>query len=282
MRPTALLVLLVLLLGTSAPAAVEGEGVDGAIRITRAGTEPAVQGDAERFTGRVTIDSPFRAELPGRVFGASVAFEPGARTAWHSHTLGQTLIVTAGTGLVQRWGEPAEVMRQGDVVWIPQNVKHWHGAAPDAAMTHIAIVEHLDGQSTEWLELVGDGQYAAASPALRDEGQAAKGQSAAAQLFGDVAPKLVELTDEILFADVWERPQLSKRDRSLVTVAALVAMNRPDQLRFHLGKGVENGLSREELVEAITHLAFYAGWPSAVTAALTAQEAFGAKGAGAL
>jgi len=101
-----------------------------------------------------------------------------------------------------------------------------------------------------------------------------KEPSAAQKLLGDFAPKLVELTDDVLFGDVWERPELSKRDRSLITVAALIALNRPDQLRFHLGRAVENGVKKEELVEAITHLAFYAGWPSAMTAIMTAKEVF--------
>jgi 4-carboxymuconolactone decarboxylase len=98
--------------------------------------------------------------------------------------------------------------------------------------------------------------------------------SAAQKMLGDFAPKLVDLTDDVLFGDVWERPELSKRDRSLITVAALIALNRPDQLRFHLGRAVENGMKKEELIEAITHLAFYAGWPSAMTAIITAKEVF--------
>lgn len=101
-----------------------------------------------------------------------------------------------------------------------------------------------------------------------------KSSNAAQQLIGNFAPKLVELTDHVLFDDVWERPELSKRDRSLITVAALVALNRPDQLRFHLGKAVENGVKEQELIEAITHLAFYAGWPSAISAIMTAKELF--------
>ena len=102
----------------------------------------------------------------------------------------------------------------------------------------------------------------------------AKEPSGAKKMLGDFAPKLVELTDEVLFGDVWERPELAKRDRSLVTCAALVALNRPDQLRFHLAKAVENGVTEQELVEAITHLAFYAGWPSAMTAIMVAKEIF--------
>ena len=102
----------------------------------------------------------------------------------------------------------------------------------------------------------------------------AKELTAAQQLIGDFAPKLVELTDNVLFGDIWERPALSKRDRSLITVAALIALNRPDQLRFHLAKAVENGLTKEELIEVITHLAFYSGWPNAMTAILIAKEVF--------
>ncbi len=101
-----------------------------------------------------------------------------------------------------------------------------------------------------------------------------KEPSAAQKMLGDFSPKLVELTDDVLFGDVWERRELSKRDRSLITVAALIALNRPDQLRFHLGRAVENGVEKEELIEAITHLAFYAGWPSAMTAIMTAKEVF--------
>ncbi|WP_321394780.1 carboxymuconolactone decarboxylase family protein [uncultured Desulfuromusa sp.] len=117
------------------------------------------EGSADYFTGKVRIDTRFRAEAPARVYGANVIFEPGSRTAWHSHILGQTLIVTEGTGLVQRWGDPAETIRKGDVVWIPPHQKHWHGATPDSGMTHTAIVEHLDGKSAEWMEHVSDEQY---------------------------------------------------------------------------------------------------------------------------
>jgi 4-carboxymuconolactone decarboxylase len=221
------------------------------IRITRAGSQPPRTGPSENFTGSVRIDSSFQAESPGRMFGARVAFEPGARTHWHTHPLGQILIVTAGSGRVQRWGDVVEEIRPGDVVWIPRGQKHWHGASPNTAMTHIAIVEQLDGKSTDWMEKVSDEQYAtpvaaAASPAS----PAASGgaQSTPAQrLMGDIAPKLVELTDKVLFGDVWERPELSKRDRSMVTVAALVAMNRPDQLRSHLARARENGVTQEDL-----------------------------------
>lgn len=261
---------LLLLAATSALASEETQS----IRITRRESQPSTKGSAEHFTGHVRIDAPFRGEAPARVYGASVTFEAGARTDWHSHTLGQTLIVTAGKGLVQRWGDPAEGIRQGDVVWIPPGQKHWHGAAPDSAMTHIAIVEHLDGKSTEWMERVSDEQYGAPAAEPEDAAGKSKGQTRAQALFGEIAPKFAELTDEVLYADVWERPELSKRDRSLITVAALVAMNRPPQLTSHLGLALKNGVSKEELIEAITHLAFYAGWPNSVTAVMTAKEVF--------
>ena len=127
--------------------------------INRSGSQPSGKGPAEYFTGTVRVDPLIQADAPARIFAASVTFEPGARTAWHTHPLGQTLIVTAGCGLVQRWGGPTEEIRPGDVVWFPPGEKHWHGAAPATAMTHIAIVEVLDGKSAEWMEKVSDEQY---------------------------------------------------------------------------------------------------------------------------
>jgi quercetin dioxygenase-like cupin family protein len=111
------------------------------------------------FTGTVRIEPLIEAPEPARVVSASVTFEPGARTAWHTHPLGQTLIVTTGTGWAQRWGGPVEELRVGDVVWFPPGEKHWHGATATSAMTHIAIQEKLDGKTAEWLEQVSEGQY---------------------------------------------------------------------------------------------------------------------------
>jgi 4-carboxymuconolactone decarboxylase len=244
------------------------------IRITRSGTQPPRPAPSDHFTGSVWVDSSFQASEPARISGARVMFEPGARTAWHMHPLGQTLIVTAGTGRVQRWGDPVDELRQGDVVWIPPGQKHWHGAAPVSSMTHIAIAEQLDGKTVEWMEPVSNAQYGAP---LR--GQAA-GTGAGVQprpsqrAIGDFAPKLAELTDNVLYGDIWERPELSKRDRSLVTVAALIAMNRPDQLRSHLAIARQNGVTQAEVIETITHLAFYSGWPNAVNAIAVAREVF--------
>jgi quercetin dioxygenase-like cupin family protein len=127
--------------------------------IKRVGSQPSRTGPAEYFTGAVRIDDLIDAAAPARVRGASVSFEPGARTAWHTHPLGQTLIVTSGCGRAQRWGGPIEEIHPGDVVWFPPGEKHWHGAAPETAMTHLAIGESLDGKSADWLEAVTDEQY---------------------------------------------------------------------------------------------------------------------------
>lgn len=129
------------------------------MEITRIGSQPSTNGPVDWFTGTVRIDPLFRANPPARVTGAIVTFEPGARTAWHTHPLGQTLIVTAGVGRVQRQSGPIEEVRPGDIVWFPPGEKHWHGAAPNMAMTHIAIQEALDGKAVEWMEKVTDQQY---------------------------------------------------------------------------------------------------------------------------
>jgi quercetin dioxygenase-like cupin family protein len=129
--------------------------------IKRNGSQPSVKGPAEWFTGTVRIDPLFEANDPARAGGASVTFEPGARTAWHSHPLGQTLIVTAGCGWVRRWGGPIEEIRPGDVISIQPGEKHWHGATATTAMTHIAIQEYLDGRAADWMEKVSDEQYQA-------------------------------------------------------------------------------------------------------------------------
>jgi quercetin dioxygenase-like cupin family protein len=127
--------------------------------ITRSGSQPYGKGSTESFTGTVRVDPLFKPNAPARAAGNSVTFEPGARTAWHTHPLGQTLIVTAGCGRVQRWDGPIEEIRPGDVVWFSPGEKHWHGAAPTTAMTHIAIQEQLDGKSVDWMEKVSDEQY---------------------------------------------------------------------------------------------------------------------------
>lgn len=137
-----------------------GTGTDlGTVKVAHTGEKPSTAGPTDYFTGRVRIDASFQAEPPARAGGASVTFEPGARTAWHTHPLGQTLIVTAGAGWVQEWGKPAQALKPGDIAWIPPGIKHWHGARADVAMTHIAIAESLDGSPVTWMEQVSDDQY---------------------------------------------------------------------------------------------------------------------------
>ena len=242
------------------------------IAINRSGAGEPQLGPRERFTGVARIYPMFDTPTAegSRPSGGIVSFDAGARTAWHTHPRGQTLIVTAGAGRVQRWGGAAQEIRAGDVVWIPPGVKHWHGAAPMTAMTHVALAEALDGKVVEWMEQVTDAQYGATAPPAGASAQ----PSAAQQIMVDVAPKLAQLTDSVLFGDVWARPGLSQRDRSLVTVSALIAMNRPDQLRSHMARALANGVTREELVEAITQLAFYAGWPNATGAVGVARQLF--------
>ena len=129
------------------------------MEIKRVGSQPSAKGPADWFTGSVRVDALFDRSDPARVAGAHVTFEPGARTAWHTHPLGQTLIVTSGCGRVQRWEGPIEEIRPGDIVWIAPGEKHWHGAAPTTAMTHIAIQEKLNGKPVDWMEQVTDKQY---------------------------------------------------------------------------------------------------------------------------
>lgn len=245
-----------------------------ALRITRSGAQPPRPAPADYFTGSAQVDTAFQAAAPARVSGARVVFEAGARTGWHTHPLGQILIVTAGTGRVQRWGDPVEEIRQGDVVWIPPGAKHWHGAAPESSMTHIAITEQMDGKTVEWMEKVSSAQYGAPFRGQAGGASAGPRPRPSQAAIGDFAPKLAEITDNVLYADIWERPELSRRDRSLATVAALIALNRPDQLRSHLRMARQNGLTQAELIETITHLAFYSGWPNAVTAIGVAREVF--------
>ena len=130
------------------------------MEIKRNGSQPSSKGPKDWFTGTVRIDPLFETSEPARVRGASVTFEPGARTAWHTHPLGQTLIVTTGCGRAQREGGKIEEIRPGDVVWFPPNEKHWHGASPTTAMSHIAIQEALEGKVVDWMEKVSDEQYA--------------------------------------------------------------------------------------------------------------------------
>lgn len=136
-----------------------GAGEGQQMIVTRAGAQSSVKGPAQNFTGSVRVDPLFGAQAPSTASGAAVTFEPGARSAWHTHPKGQVLIVTAGVGRVQQWGGQVQELRLGDVVWTPPGVKHWHGAAPTTALTHIAVQEAVGGKNVDWLEKVSDEQY---------------------------------------------------------------------------------------------------------------------------
>ena len=217
--------------------------------------------------------------------------EPGARTAWHSHPRGQILIVTAGTGRVQRWGDPMEEIRAGDVVKIPAGQKHWHGASPRASMTHVAITEHRDSRAVQWMEKVSDEQYNDLPPGAAGQAPATaptqvqpqpssppQGTTApSGPLQQRLAPGLATLTDDVLFGDVWRRPELSPRDRSLVTVSVLIATGRLAQLAGHLGRALTNGVQPTEASGLLAHLAIYCGWPSAVSALEVYEQVYTAR-----
>jgi 4-carboxymuconolactone decarboxylase len=248
------------------------------ISITRNSAPPPQMREAENFTGTVGVEMVIPATEPSPLSAGRVTFAPGARTNWHSHPMGQTLIVTTGAGWVQQEGGEKQEIRVGDVVWTPPGVKHWHGATATDRLTHIALTEQQpDGKRVEWMEKVSDVQYnapAKVQPTPAPVRLSTTNNRPSARAMGDFAAKLAEITDDVLYADVWERPQLSRRDRSLVTVAALIAMNRPDQLRSHITRGRANGVTLEEVVETITHMAFYAGWPNAVSALAVAREIY--------
>jgi len=251
--------------------------------ISRGGSRPVRPAPAQNFAGSAQIDMLFEAVDPSHASGGSVMFEPGARTAWHSHPGGQILIVTAGTGRVQGWGDPIEEIRAGDVVKIPAGQKHWHGASPHGSMTHIAITEPRDGAAVQWMEAVSDNQYNGVPSAPGGRASTSQPQSPSAPqppspnaqpasnrpsgpLQQRLAPGLAALTDDVLYGDVWRRPELSPRDRSLVTIAALIATGKPAQLAGHLGRALDNSVRPGEASGLLAHLAVYCGWPSVVSA----------------
>ena len=235
--------------------------------ISRAGSRPIRPAPAQTFSGRAQVEMLFEAVDPSHASGGLVTFEPGARTAWHSHPGGQILIITTGVGRVQRWGDPVEEVRAGDVVRIPAGQKHWHGASPDAAMTHLAVTELRDGATVQWMEQVTDAQYGSATSS---DVQAPPPSPATSRPSGPlqqrVAPGMATLTDEVLYGDVWTRRELSLRDRSLVTITALVAQGKTAPLAGHLGRALDNGVLPSEASALLAHLAVYCGWPNAVSA----------------
>jgi 4-carboxymuconolactone decarboxylase len=236
--------------------------------ISRAGSRPVRPAPPQNFTGAVQVEMLFDAVDPSHASGGTVTFAPRARTAWHTHPRGQILVITDGVGRVQRWGDPVEEVRAGDVVRIPAGQKHWHGASPHAAMTHLAISEHRDGSTVQWLELVSDEQYHAAVRAEQDsppQSRPVPGRPSG-EVQPRVAPGMATLTDDVLFGDVWRRPELSPRDRSLVTITVLIATGKAAVLSGHLNRALDNGVLPSEASGVLAHLAVYAGWPSAVAA----------------
>jgi 4-carboxymuconolactone decarboxylase len=238
-----------------APALLEAQ-----IDISRGGSRTVRTPPPDNFTGSARVEMLFEALDPSHASGGYVTFEPRARTAWHAHPRGQVLIVTAGIGRVQQWGGPIDEIRAGDVVRIPAGQKHWHGASPQSAMTHLAVSEHRDGTAVEWMEQVTDQQYDAAQSSPQGAGRPSGARQQA------LAPGLAALTDDVLYGDVWRRPDLSPRDRSLVTLAALIATGKTAQLAGHLARGLDNGITPGEASGLLAHLAIYSGWPNAVSA----------------
>ena len=237
------------------------------ITITRGGSQHPNQGFAEYFAGSVQVQPLFPAVDPSRTTGGRVTFAPGARSAWHTHPFGQILIVTEGTGWIQQWGGPIEQIREGDVVRLPPGVKHWHGATPNTATTHIAIQEELKGKAVDWMEKVSDEQYRI-------------GRMKSMQTTSDltkVAPALEKYAQGPL-AELWKRPGLTPRDRSIVTVAAQIARNQTLEMPYYFDLALDNGVKPSELSEIITHLAFYSGWPNATSAIVIAKDIFQRRG----
>ena len=240
--------------------------------VSRSGWHPVRQGPAENFTGTARIETLFEARDPSHASGGAVTFEAGGRTAWHSHPRGQILIITAGVGRVQRWGAPFEEVRAGDVVRIPADTKHWHGASPQTSVTHIAISEHLDGTVVRWMEHVTDEQYNALP-----QNQAPTTSAPSGPRQQRFAPGLAMLTDDVLYGDVWRRTELSPRDRSLVTIATLIATGKTAQLSGHLGRALDAGVRPIEASGLLAHLAIYSGWPNAVSALEVYEQVYTAR-----
>lgn len=264
------------------------------IVITRAESRSVRPGPAGNFTGDVLVEMLSEAAEPSDASVGSVTFAPGARTAWHSHPRGQVLIITAGTGRVQQWGEPGRDVRVGDAVRILAGVKHWHGASPQTPMTHIAVTEDHDGTRVQWMEPVSDEQYrdsassgtgterapAAGEPQERQQQRANQTQTErrpSGPVQQRIAPGLAALTDDVLYGDVWRRPDLSPRDRSLVTIAVLIATGKPAQLPGHLGRALDNGLEPREASGVLAQLAIYSGWPNAVSALAVYDQVYTAR-----
>ena len=207
-------------------------------QISRAGTQAAVAGPADYFTGRVRVDPLFPVTDEINASGAYVSFEPGARSAWHTHPAGQRLVVTSGVGRVQEWGKPMQEIHPGDVIVCPPGVKHWHGAAPASAMTHLAVTGSVDGNSVQWLEKVTDEQYNAQ---------------------GSVAPKAEPATPPV-------SETLSAKQQAIPLMAAAMATSNMSGLNAALNQGLDAGLTVSEAKEILVQLYAYSGFPRSLNA----------------
>ena len=217
------------------------------VTVRTAASSPVATGASENFTGTVRVSAPFQALPPGRSSGGTVSFEARARTAWHTHPLGQTLIITDGLGLVQQQGQPALVIRPGDVATIPANVRHWHGAGPDGPMTHVAIAEREDGNSVTWGDKVSDADYLAA---VAGAGLAAGGAQ------GLRTPARAWPTSDTL----------SAQQRAIPLIAAFVAASDMPKLNAALNQGLDAGMTLSEAKEVLVQLYAYAGFPKSLNA----------------
>gem|GEM_PF-11321 len=225
------------------------------------------------FVGDTYLQMLVLPESPHNIAVSNVTFSPGARNNWHAHDVGQFLLVTGGTGYYQEEGQPARLLRAGDVVNIPANVRHWHGASLDSWFVHIAITPG----ETQWFTSLNDDQYKSAiiGSAENQSGIVGARQTAGRNALNEFAPIFAELNDDVLFGEIWSRElELSPRDRSMITVAALISGGNFAQLGFHLNFAKQNGVTRTEISESITHLAFYAGWAKAWSAFNLATEIF--------
>ena len=227
--------------------------------VRTASSSPVTIGAQETFTGSVRISSPFQAQSPGRAGGATVSFEARARTAWHTHPLGQALVGTAGLGLVQQAGQPAQAIRPGDVVSIPANVRHWHGAGPDGPMSHVAITERADGISVTWQDKVSDQDYetAVTSAGLASTSTAATSAGQGAQSTGAPRATLREQpTSEIL----------SAKQRAIPLIASFLVASDMPKLNATLNQGLDAGMTVSEAKEILVQLYAYAGFPKSLNA----------------
>lgn len=244
------------------------------MRITRVGDSPANAGPPAFFTGQAEVQQVLAARGPSRLSAGYVTFQPGARSAWHTHPAGQLLVIVAGTGWVQEAGRPRQTVHAGDMVWTPPGVRHWHGATATTSMTQLSIQETVDGKNVNWEDKVTDAQFGSGQQLAAVADVTAPSMDELAS----VSPALAAYTESTVLGDLWHRPGLSPRDRSVVTVAALIARNQLNEMPFHFRRALDNGVTPAELSEIITHLAFYAGWPNATAAAGIARTVFTERG----